>query len=147
LAAAGVPPQRLVIELVEHPVLWQNPELARNLNELRSGGVRIAVDDFGSGYSNLRHLTRLPVDMVKLDHVFLEEFDDPQQRGRALLLNMIKLCQELGYAPLAEGVETAAQDQLLRQSHCRYAQGYFYGRPVALEKLVALAPDFSPSSV
>jgi len=145
LAAAAIPADRLVVELLESAALWQNSALARNLQELRDAGVRIAVDDFGSGYSNLRHLAQLPFDIVKLDRVFLEKFDDPRQRSHILLANMITLCHELGYAPLAEGVETAAQDTLLRQKHCRYAQGHFYAHAMPLEELLHHTAGFPPA--
>jgi len=142
LAASVIPPAELVVEIVENPLLLQSPALLDNLHELRAAGVRIAVDDFGTGYSNLRHLTKLPVDIVKLDRAFLAELDDPPHRGRALLQSMITLCRELGYAPLVEGVETAAQDTFLRDSRSRYAQGYFYGHPMPLDELLTLARSF-----
>ena len=146
LAAAGIPASRLVIELVENPLLWQNFTLVDNLTELRAAGVRIAVDDFGSGYSNLRHLAKLPVDIVKLDRTFLAELDAPHHRGRALLQSMINLCRELGYAPLVEGVETAAQDAFVRDSQCRYAQGYFYSHPLPLDEMLIFARSFPKTS-
>ncbi len=142
LASAGLPADRVMVELVENPVLWQNPTLSRNMQQLREAGVRIAIDDFGSGYSNLRHLARLPIDIVKLDRVFLQEYDDPQRRCSILLKNMIHLCRELGYAALAEGVENAAQDASIRENRCRYAQGYFYGQPMTVEELIKSAGSF-----
>lgn len=138
LAAANIPPTKMVVEIIENPLILQNPTLLENLQVLRTAGVRIAVDDFGSGYSNLRHLTKLHIDIVKLDRAFLAELDTPNQRGKALLTSMITLCRDLGYLPLVEGVETAAQDSFLRANNCRYAQGYFYGKPMTLEDLLAL---------
>jgi diguanylate cyclase (GGDEF)-like protein len=143
LTDARITPTKLIIEIVENPLLLQSPFLVRNLEELREGGVRIAVDDFGSGYSNLRHLAKLPVDIVKLDRTFLTELDAPHHRGRALLQSMIKLCRGLGYDPLVEGVETAAHDAFVRDCHCVYAQGYFYGHPMPLEDLLSCVHSFS----
>jgi len=146
LAAAGIAASRLVIELVETPLLSQNLTLVDNLTELRAGGVYIAVDDFGSGYSNLRHLAKLPIDTVKLDRTFLAELDAPHHRGRPLLQSMINLCRELGYAPLVEGVETAAQDAFVRASQARYAQGYFYSHPLPLDELLTFARSLAKNS-
>jgi EAL domain-containing protein (putative c-di-GMP-specific phosphodiesterase class I) len=109
---------------------------------LRAAGVRIAIDDFGSGYSNLRHLTKLPVDIVKLDRSFLAERDNPEYRGETLMTHLINVCSDLGYRPLVEGVETAEQDAFLRRTHCRYAQGFFYANPMPLEEVLALARNF-----
>jgi EAL domain-containing protein (putative c-di-GMP-specific phosphodiesterase class I) len=109
---------------------------------LRAAGVRIAIDDFGAGYSNLRHLTDLPVDIVKLDRSFLAERKDPARRGEKLMRNMINLCRDLGYQSLVEGVETAEQDAFLRDAKCRYAQGYFYAKPMPIEEVLVMARSF-----
>ena len=139
---ARLPAAKLVVELVENPLIGQNPTLIENLSELRAGGVRIAVDDFGSGYSNLRHLVKLPIDIVKLDRAFLAELDAPHRRGHVLLQSMINVCRELGYAPLVEGVETSAQDTFVRDSQTRYAQGNFYSRPLTLDELLIFDRSF-----
>jgi EAL domain-containing protein (putative c-di-GMP-specific phosphodiesterase class I) len=139
LAQAGICPGKIVVELIENPVLLLNQTLIGNLQEMRRAGIRIAVDDFGSGYSNLRHLTKLPVDIVKLDRAFLAELDDSNQRGRVLMTSMIALCRALGYLSLVEGVESAAQDAFLRGTSCHYAQGYYYGKPMPLAELLSLA--------
>jgi len=142
LASARIPASETVIEVIENPLLLQNEALLRNLHELRAAGVRIAIDDFGSGYSNLRHLTELPVDIVKLDRTFLAKRNDPSRRGETLMRNMISLCHDLGYQSLVEGVETTEQDAFLRDTKCRYAQGYFYAKPMPLEEVLAMARSF-----
>lgn len=139
LDQSGICSSKIVVEIIENPVLLHNQTLIANLQDMRSAGIRIAVDDFGSGYSNLRHLTKLPVDIVKLDRVFLAELDDPNQRGRVLMTSMITLCRALGYLSLVEGVESAEQDAFLRGTSCHFAQGYFYGKPMPLEELLTLA--------
>ncbi len=139
LDQAGIPASKIVVEILESPLLLYNRSLLENLYEMRAAGIRIAVDDFGSGYSNLRHLTKLPVDIVKLDRAFLTDLDDAPDRGRTLVQNMISMSRELGYQPLVEGVETATHDAFVRQCKARYAQGFFYGKPMPLDKLQALA--------
>ena len=142
LASARIPACETVIEIIENPLLLQNEALRRNLEDLRAAGVRIAIDDFGSGYSNLRHLTELPVDIVKLDRTFLAKRHDPAGRGETLMRDMINLCRDLGYQSLVEGVETAEQDAFLRDAQCRYAQGHFYAKPMTLEEVLAMARSF-----
>lgn len=142
LAAARIPASETVIEIIENPLLLQNETLLQNLRDLRAAGVRIAIDDFGSGYSNLRHLTKLPVDIVKLDRSFLAERNDPEYRGETLMKSMINVCRALGYLPLAEGVETNEQDAFLRRTSCRYAQGFFYAKPMTLEEVLVMARTF-----
>ena len=142
LSSARIPASQTIIEIIENPLLLQNEALQRNLQDLRAAGVRIAIDDFGAGYSNLRHLTDLPVDIVKLDRTFLAERKDPARRGEKLMRNMINLCRDLGYQSLVEGVETAEQDAFLRDAKCRYAQGYFYAKPMPLEEVLVMARSF-----
>jgi len=84
----------------------------------------------------------LPVDIVKLDRTFLAERKDPARRGEQLMRNMINLCRDLGYQALVEGVETAEQDAFLRDTKCRYAQGYFYAKPMPLEEVLVMARSF-----
>jgi diguanylate cyclase (GGDEF)-like protein len=139
LAAADIFTSSFVVEIVENPLLIENKTIMRNLCQLRDAGVKIAIDDFGSGFSNLRHLTHLPVDIVKLDKAFFHEHNGSESKSRILLAGMIRLCLELGYFPVCEGVETAEQAAFLLETGCRQAQGFFYGRAMPLEDLLALA--------
>ncbi len=144
LASAGIPLSSIVVEVIEDPLLFATPAILDNLKQWHAAGIRIAVDDFGSGYSNLRHLTKLPIDIVKLDRTFLAELEAPPHRGRAVIASIIHLCRDLGYRPHVEGVETAMQDAFLRDTECRYAQGYFYGQPMPPEELLTLLASAPP---
>ncbi|MEI7864511.1 MAG: EAL domain-containing protein, partial [Chthoniobacterales bacterium] len=128
----------LTLEIIENPLLHESDALIKNLHTFRAAGMRVAVDDFGSGYSNLRHLADLPVDIVKLDRSLLIEAGDSMAKGRALLPAIIAMCHGLGYIVQAEGVETAEQEEFLRANGCDYAQGFFYGKPVPLTRLLKL---------
>jgi sensor c-di-GMP phosphodiesterase-like protein len=97
------------------------------------------VDDFGSGYINLRHLIQLKVVIVKFDKAFLSELTTQQSKSRILLPSLISLCHELGYQSLCEGVETSEQVEFLRQTNCRFVQGYFYGKAMPLSEVLALS--------
>ncbi|MGM9322819.1 putative bifunctional diguanylate cyclase/phosphodiesterase [Deinococcus aquaticus] len=137
LSDLGVSPTLLTFEVTESTVM-QNVDLAcRHLARLRSAGVRIALDDFGSGHSSLSLLTELPLDVVKLDRSFLREGIQDTARG-ALLRNTIRLARDLNLATVAEGVEDAGMLQRLQELGCEYAQGYHVSRPDYLEDLLAL---------
>ena len=138
LSNAGIPHNVIVLEVVESPLLLANEGLIENLNQLRAAGVRVSVDDFGSGYSNLRHLIQLPVDIVKFDKTFLSELATQEIKSRILLPNLLTLCHELGYESMCEGVETSEQVEFLRHTKCRYVQGYFYGKAMPLADVLAL---------
>lgn len=144
---AGFDPKTLVLEVVENPILFENAELIKNLRSLRAEGVRIAVDDFGSGYSNLRHLAGLPVDIVKLDRGFLQGFEGAGSREGVLLGTILDLCAGLGYETVCEGVETQAHADFLRSVDCRSAQGYFYGKAMPMGEVLVLAEKYDVAAV
>ena len=143
LSHAGIPPHVIVLEVVESPILLGNESLLENLKQLRAAGVRVSVDDFGSGFSNLRHLIQLPVDIVKFDKAFLSELTTQQSKSKILLPSLITLCHELGYESMCEGVETSEQVEFLRHTQCRYVQGYFYGKAMPLAEVLALSSQSS----
>ncbi|MFB9182080.1 putative bifunctional diguanylate cyclase/phosphodiesterase [Dactylosporangium sucinum] len=124
LAAAGLPPSALVLELTES-ALVREAEAAARLGPLRADGVRIAIDDFGTGYSSLAYLAHLPVDVLKIDRAFLATaVDTPLMRA------ILQLAEGLSLQTVAEGVETQAQAAALRALGCDGAQGYLFSRPV-----------------
>ena len=109
--------------------MLRRPEVARRaLEALRLLGVRVALDDFGLGYSSLTHLKALPVDVVKVDRSFVADLVDSTQ-DRAVVEAVLTLARRMGLTVIAEGVETAGQDELLREMGCPMVQGYLYGRP------------------
>jgi diguanylate cyclase (GGDEF)-like protein/PAS domain S-box-containing protein len=125
-------PRSLVLEITESEVITDNETTLHNLAALRDLGVRIALDDFGTGYSTFSHLDRLPIDIVKIDRSFVETLgfgDDSRSMAAAL----VQLARTLGYGTIAEGVETAAQEESLRTLGCVLAQGYHLSRPLDAE--------------
>ena len=121
----GLPPRTLVLEITERAIL-QGGERIQRLREL---GFRIAVDDFGIGYSSLAYLRDLPVDILKLDRSFVQGLSE-RQRDAAIVETVISLARQLDLLVVAEGVETDAQHRKLLEVGCRYAQGYHYHRAV-----------------
>ncbi|HWI35514.1 MAG TPA: EAL domain-containing protein, partial [Burkholderiales bacterium] len=107
------------------------------LRELRDMGLNIALDDFGTGYSSLAYLSRLPVDTLKIDRAFVHGMTK-QERDRSIVSAIVSLAQALRLKVIAEGVETEADVAILRELGCHQVQGFFFSRPLALEKLEAL---------
>jgi diguanylate cyclase len=133
----GVPPQRLVLEVTEHAVATDMDELIRRLIELRSTGVRIALDDFGAGYSSLGQLRNLPVDILKIDHALVAEPESRTGTAAPLVDVVVRLGHRLGLEVLAEGIGTQAQRAIVEEAGCRLGQGSLFGWGVPAEHLEA----------
>jgi diguanylate cyclase (GGDEF)-like protein len=133
----GVPPQRLVLEVTEHAVATDMDELIRRLCELRSTGVRIALDDFGAGYSSLGQLRNLPVDILKIDHALVAEPESRTGTAAPLVDVVVRLGHRLGLEVLAEGIGTPAQRAIVEEAGCRLGQGSLFGWGVPAEHLQA----------
>lgn len=136
LDAHHVDPARLCIEVTESTLMVDPPRLASILDELRRLGVRTALDDFGTGYSSLAVLRELPIDLLKIDRVFVRRvhLDD---RDRRLVDAVISLAQDFAMETVAEGVELPEQRQALIDAGCHYAQGFLFGRAVPAEEFAA----------
>jgi len=122
-----VPPTRLVLELTETHMPLIADTLRQDLTSLRELGIRIAIDDVGTGYSSLTRITELPVDMLKIDVRFIAGLGT-DSGCTAVVAAILEIGKTLGLAVVAEGVETAAQARLLTQYGCSTAQGYLYSR-------------------
>ena len=134
LAARGVPPAALQLEITEE-LLMADRERARDiLTRLREGGVQISVDDFGTGYSSLSYLRDLPIDELKLDQSFVFPMADAA-RAAALVASTIALAHSLGLRMVAEGVENNVAYAELTRLGCDQAQGYFISSPVPAAEL------------
>ena len=129
LGGASLPPDRLCLEITESAVMADPESAIESLHMLKDLGVKLAIDDFGVGYSSLSHLRDLlPVDVLKIDRSFV---DGVVQRGedRAIVTAIVELARSLGVDAVAEGVETAEQASLLRAMRCHVAQGFHFARP------------------
>ncbi len=137
LSEYGVPPQRLVLEVTEHAVATDMEELVRRLGELRATGVRIALDDFGAGYSSLGQLRTLPVDILKIDQRLVAEPESRTGTAAPLVDVVVRLGHRLGLEVLAEGIQTPAQRAVVEEAGCRLGQGSLFGWGVPAEHLEA----------
>ncbi len=134
LAANGVAPEYLVVELTEHTALHDLPLTYQVLTDLQALGVRIALDDFGTGYASLTHLRELPVDILKIERVFVAGVGH-NPRDEAVLRALLALGAGLDMIIITEGVEEDPQLAWLQAEGGRYIQGYLMGRPVAAHEL------------
>lgn len=126
----GLPLDRLTLELTGNVNLTgAADQLGAQLRSLHKLGVTIALDDFGAGLASLRHLTRLPIDRIKIDRSFVARIEDDPDEA-AIVAALIGLARRLGIRTVAAGVETPAQLAFLRAEGCDLAQGYMLGRPM-----------------
>jgi diguanylate cyclase len=129
LNRTAIDPRRVVLEITES-VFLDTEAIGHRLHQLRALGVMLAIDDFGTGYSSLSYLTRLPVDIVKIDRSFVERLGGPPG-DEVLVRAVVQLARSLGLRSVGEGVETATQLERLQSFGCDAAQGYLFGRPQA----------------
>ncbi|MBY0336120.1 MAG: EAL domain-containing protein [Acetobacteraceae bacterium] len=129
LAATGLPPQRLQLELTEGALVGDMRLGRELLSELRALGVRLALDDFGTGYSGLKELQALPFDTIKVDAGFVRAMS-ADRGARKIVAAVVGLGESLGLRVVAEGVEEAAEADYLRSLGCDCGQGWLYGRPM-----------------
>ena len=133
LARHRIPPNRLVMEITETVPIVDLADAAAQIRRLNALGVKVALDDFGAGYNSLTYLHALPVQIVKLDRS-LAVGADPE-RDLALYRSVIGLCDALGLEVIAEGIESAAQAEMVYSAGCRLAQGHLFGIPVPIAEL------------
>jgi len=132
--AAGIDPQRITAEITESALLVDRVEIAERLSHLRDAGIRIAVDDFGTGYASLAYLTSLPLDAIKIDRGLIADLVGGE-RDRIVVKALIHLARELNLRIVVEGVETAAQLALIADWGCDLYQGFLGAGALTDEEL------------
>jgi EAL domain-containing protein (putative c-di-GMP-specific phosphodiesterase class I) len=134
IAAAGIAPSRVTVEITESALLIDRPTIAERLTRLRAEGIAIAVDDFGTGYASLAYLTSLPLDMIKIDRGLITDIVGGE-RDRIVVKAMIRLARELGLQVVIEGVESTGQLVLLSEWGCDLYQGFIGAGALTHEEL------------
>jgi len=145
LAASGLAPQRLELEITESLLMNDTDQVLDALRELHAMGVRIAMDDFGTGFSSLAYLWRFPFDKLKIDRAFTQGLGG-DGRVDAIVRSIVTLAHSLAIRVNAEGVETDAQREALCRHGCDELQGFLLGRPLPPEQLLHLAPAAAPAA-
>jgi diguanylate cyclase (GGDEF)-like protein len=133
LSAHAVSPRRLIAEITESAAMQEPVRVERTLRELHELGIRVAIDDFGAGFSSLGRLEQMPVDILKIDRSFLTRLGG---RGGAIIGTIVQLADALDMTTVAEGVETEAQRTALLTRGCRLGQGFLLGRPMPAADLL-----------
>lgn len=136
---SGIAPERLTFEITETMVMSDFECARASLVTLADMGCRIALDDFGSGYSSFAYIHRFPLHRLKTDRCFVTQLADDSASGFGILLAIAELCANLGLECLAEGVETEEQMRSVQQAGVRFVQGYLYGRPMSAAAAAAHA--------
>ncbi|HMN53439.1 MAG TPA: EAL domain-containing protein [Sphingopyxis sp.] len=138
VAAAGIEPGQLELEITEGVFLDESPENLDMFQKLKRTGVRLALDDFGTGYSSLGYLKKAPFDKIKIDQSFVLGAADKSSMNAAIISSIVGLATALDMETTAEGVETHDDLALVRALGCSHVQGYIYGRPMELGEVLAL---------
>jgi diguanylate cyclase (GGDEF)-like protein/PAS domain S-box-containing protein len=135
LCETGLPPECLELEVTESVLMKDAGRAASILKTLREAGVQLSVDDFGTGFSSLSYLTKLPLDTLKIDQSFIFQIDQSDSQ-KAIVSAIIDMCRSLKLRVIAEGVETEEDLSFLKAYGCDEGQGYYFSRPVPPEQFV-----------
>jgi diguanylate cyclase (GGDEF)-like protein len=142
---SGIAPDNLEIEITESVLMLDVTKALKVLDGFKALGIRMSIDDFGTGYSSLGNLKRFPVNSIKVDRAFVRDLPTSRE-DRAIADAVIAMGRTLGMSVVAEGVETGAQADFLRERGCDEIQGFYYSRPVPGRQIEQLLDD-SPSAV
>jgi EAL domain-containing protein (putative c-di-GMP-specific phosphodiesterase class I) len=133
LIETGIRPHKLKLELTESALASDVEAVVEKMRLLKDFGLRFSLDDFGTGFSSLSYLRRMPLNQLKIDQSFIRDVTQ-NTSDASIVKTVIALGKGLGLSVIAEGVETAEQEQLLSEFGCDLYQGYFFGRPQPIEE-------------
>ena len=142
LASTGLAPERLEVEITESVLMSDSAAALKVLREIKALGVNIAMDDFGTGYSSLSYISEFEFDKIKIDRSFIASIQT-DERARAITTTIIGLGRALDIMITSEGIETSEQLLLIQAAGCHFGQGYLFGRPMPLSKLLEAREDKS----
>ncbi len=130
----GVKPNQINLEITETAASYAQASMMENLNRLSAAGIRFSLDDYGTGYSNIKRIISLPLTIVKLDKTFVDEKDNP--RMWIALQNTVKMIKDMDMEIVVEGVETEKMVQEFSNLQCDYIQGFYYSKPLPEKEFV-----------
>ncbi|WP_395392006.1 EAL domain-containing protein [Novosphingobium sp. BL-8A] len=139
LAASGLPPERLELEITEGVFLAEGADTDARFRALKALGVRLALDDFGTGYSSLGYLRTAPFDKIKIDQSFVRGTAEAGARNKALIAAIVAMAKAIGMETTAEGIETLDQLAMLRELGVSHIQGYIYSQAIPAEAFMEAA--------
>jgi EAL domain-containing protein (putative c-di-GMP-specific phosphodiesterase class I) len=138
--ASGLAREMCELEVTESIIMGSTGEAVRLLEDLSSRGFALALDDFGTGYSSLSYLKRFPLDKLKIDRSFVKDLPDDVEDA-AIAEAIIGLARTLSMRVVAEGIETAAQAKMLTGLGCQYGQGYYFSKPLPVERMAEFVAE------
>jgi EAL domain-containing protein (putative c-di-GMP-specific phosphodiesterase class I) len=130
-------PETLKLEITESTVMIDPIATAKMLQRIKSLGILLAIDDFGTGYSSLSYLHRFPLDTLKIDRSFISGLGQAGE-NMEIARTIMPMAKNLRLDVIAEGVETIEQVALLKKLHCKYAQGFYFSKPLAATQVAEL---------
>jgi EAL domain-containing protein (putative c-di-GMP-specific phosphodiesterase class I) len=139
----AIPPRRVMLEITENILLRDMDQVTAKLSEITQLGSKIAIDDFGVGYSSLNYLQSLPLHTLKIDRSFIARIRSLQEKN-SIVSCVIVMARELGLEVIAEGVETEVQRKFLENAKCACMQGFLLGHPMAVEQLIPRYSSLPP---
>lgn len=146
LAETHIPAACLKLEITESSLIENTQIAAAILQSIQQHGVQISLDDFGTGFSSLRYLHQFPIDVIKIDRSFVNLIQRGQ-RERSIIQSIIMLARALGFATVAEGIETPEQLEQLRLLDCESGQGYLFAKPLSTQEMEELLQQKNPSII
>src|SRR5690606_34259333 len=146
LKETGMPAELLEMEITEGMVMQDAERAIRILSGIKELGVRLAIDDFGVGYSSLAQIKRFPIDTLKVDSSFIRDIP-ANPEDRAITEAIIAMGKTLSLTVIAEGVETEAQERFLREHACDQSQGYYFAKPISPDEFVEFMRQQMPAVV
>jgi len=144
LAATGLDPSSLVLEVTESILMRDIETVTRVLLRLKGVGARLAIDDFGTGYSSLAYLRQFPFDILKIDRAFVDGASSGGAEGEALVRAIVDMGSSLHLTTVAEGIERQAQADSLLALGCAFGQGFLFARPMPAADFAALLDQARP---
>lgn len=136
----GIPPEYIEVELTENILIEDMNEVVDIINSIRAMGIKVSMDDFGSGYSSLNVLKKIPLDVLKLDKAFMDDMDE-NCKDDIIISSIIDMSKKMGLKVLCEGVETGQQVRFLAEAGCDMIQGYYFSKPVDVENFERLLDE------
>jgi len=144
LSETGLPPSRLELEITESTLMADHGPGSAALEALADAGVRLAVDDFGTGFSNLACLQRFPIGCLKIDRSFIERIGHEPDND-TLVSAVLAMARNMRLRVIAEGVETVEQIEFLKRQGCAEAQGFYYARPMSADAFFSVYLSTPPT--
>lgn len=140
LEKTGFPAKCLEIEITEYSMAQSVDTTIENIIQLRKMGVQVALDDFGTGYTSLSYLSKMPINLLKVDKSLVDDIET-NEKNRKFVNTVISMGHIMGCEVISEGVESESQLSILKQQNCDYVQGYVWSKPLAYQNAIALATE------